>query len=187
MGAVQTAPPCTSRARQPPMAVSEPTLGTRRGAQLASPGQRALPAPCDFGLWARSLLFGHGESGAPAGWAAPPFPARAEHPRGPCSVPAAAPGSRRGRAAACGTAGQGRTGLGGPGGGGAPGDPERPPAPGRRRRSLLCVEGLGLRWDPCGPPDSVTLFGPGEPGKPPREGVVFFFFLRRDLCTVYLY
>lgn len=43
---------------------------------------------------------------------------------------------------------RGRAGLGGPGGGGARGDPERPPAPGRRQRSLLCVEGLGLRWDP---------------------------------------
>ncbi|XP_053760057.1 F-box/LRR-repeat protein 2 isoform X1 [Panthera pardus] len=42
------------------MAASEPTLGTGRDAQLASPGQRALPAPCDSGLRARSRLFGHG-------------------------------------------------------------------------------------------------------------------------------
>lgn len=111
-GAVQTAPPCMSRARQPPMTASEPTLGTGRGAQLASPGQRALPAPCDSRLWARSRLFGHGESGARAGWAAPPFPARARPPRRRCSVPAGGSGvvERPGCGLrGCGAAGQGRT------------------------------------------------------------------------------
>jgi hypothetical protein len=40
-----------SRARRPPMADSEPTLRTGRGAGLASPGQRASPVPCDPRLW----------------------------------------------------------------------------------------------------------------------------------------
>lgn len=148
MQGVQKAPPCTSRARQPPMAASEPTLGTGRGAQLASPGQRALPAPCDSGLWARSRLFGHGESGARAAWAVPPFPARAGPPRGRCLVPVGGAGvvERPGCGLRdCGAAGlRGRAGLCGPGEGGAPGGPELPPAGGR----ILCVGGLGLRWDP---------------------------------------
>lgn len=128
------------------MAASEPTLGTGRGAQLASPGQRALPAPCDSGLWARSRLSGHGESGARAGSAAPPFPARTVSPRGRLL---GSGGRRRGRReAGPRPAGlPGGAGLGGPGGGRTLGDPDARLLPGDRDAAFSAAECLGPSWD----------------------------------------
>lgn len=156
----------------------EPTLGPGRGAQLASPGQRALPAPCDSELWARSRLFGHGESGTRVDPSVPPFPARAVSPRGRLlgSGWRRRVAERPGRGLWVGGAGQGWAGLGWAG----PREGEswrtrnaRLPR-GDRDAAFSTVEGLGHCWDPppSGPPVSVTLFGSSEPGKPPREGVV---------------
>lgn len=107
----------------------EPTLGPGRGAQLASPGQRALPAPCDTELWARSRLFGHGESGTRVDPSVPPFPARAVSPRGRLlgSGWRRRVAERPGRGLWVGGAGQGwagrALGRGNPGGRGTPACP----------------------------------------------------------------
>lgn len=87
--------------------------------------------------------------------------------RPPSGLGRAAPGSQRGRAAACGAPGQGRTWA----------DPrEGDPLESRSARPLPRAAFSPLSaWlgPPTGrSPDSVTLFGPGEPRKSLREGVV---------------
>lgn len=146
-----------ARQWQPPA----PTLGTGRGAQLASPGQRALPAPCDSR--------GGRAGGSPAMVSLRPAPAPARPPgrvaaRPPAGLSRAAAGSRGGRAAACGRRGAGGRG-GGPGGGG-PEDAGRPPAPGARGPAPSAGERLGRCWGPSrrrGLRDAGGLRPPGEP------------------------
>lgn len=124
-GVVPKVPPPRVTCAPRPMAASELTLGTGRGSWLASPGQRASPAPCDSGLWVSSRLFGHGE------WR----PARACRPRP--YPPGSGAGSRDtplgsgGGEAEPRPAGRwSRTRLGGPLGRGTWGAPSALPAPG---------------------------------------------------------
>lgn len=99
--------------------LSEPTLSSGRGAGLASPGQRASPAPCDPRWCARWPLFRHGESGARvavAGQPRPTGPGRSlgSRPLGSCGQRRARPEGRQSRAEQ-GRAAQDRAGRGVPG------------------------------------------------------------------------
>lgn len=114
----------------------EPTLGTGRGAQLASPGQRALPPPCDSGCGRLG--------GSPAMVSLGAARARPPRPSRPWLCPRAAAcwavagssggAERPGRGLRGSGAGQGWAGPGegNPGGRGTPACPWRP------RRSCFC-------------------------------------------------
>lgn len=126
-GAVQRATPLRVTCSPAANGRLQAHLEHGRGAQLASPGQRALPAPCDFGLWARWRLFGHGKSRARGGQAARP------------SLPGLGPRAAvcwagAGSARVAGRPGRGlrggRAGQGGPAGGGTRGSLNARPLPG---------------------------------------------------------